>query len=138
MRPTFTFSRERAGGVALTTGFLLAALVLYRNPASGLDAATATAGSMVYFLLLPVAGLLAGLHVAISGRYAAPLLFSFGTYLGVFGLAVTLGSLLATGSSGVLAVLGATLVVLGVVALVAGVHRVTVPLGVAVDAAWAR
>lgn len=129
---------ETTGGAALTAGFLVVAVLLYRDPASGLDAATATTGSAAYFLVLPTAGLLAGVYVVASGRFAAPLLFAFGSYLGTLGLAVALSGLLAAGPSVVVTTVGATVVVLALVAVVAGMGLAAAPLGVAVDAALSR
>lgn len=133
---TPTRDRETAGGVALAAGFLLVAAVLYRNPADGLAAATATASAVVYFLALPATGLLAGAYVVAGGRYAAPLLIAFGSYLGVFGVGVALWSLLTADSPLVLSAVGATVAALSVVALVAGARRLVGSLGVAVDTAW--
>jgi len=118
------------GGAALAVGFLLAVAVLYREPVSGWNAATAGVASAVYFLALPAAGLLAGVYAYIDGPYSAAPLFLLGSYLGVFGIALTLGTALRATPIGVYLGVGAVLLALSLVALVASVLRATaaVPL----------
>jgi len=105
-------------------------LVLYRNPARLLDAATMGAATALYFVVLPVAGLLAGVYAYTDGPYGVVPLFLLGSYLGVFGLGLTLGSVLGTNPIGISLGVGVVLLVLSLVALVASVLRTTasVPL----------
>jgi hypothetical protein len=78
------------GGSALVVGFLGVLLVLYRAPVSGWATATESVATVVYFLVLPVAGLLAGVYAVADGPYSAVPQFLFGSYLGVFGLGLLL------------------------------------------------
>ena len=118
------------GGTALVAGFLVVLLVLYRDPVRGLDAATAGAATILYFVVLPVAGLLAGVYAYSDGPYGVVPLFLLGSYLGMFGLGLTLGSVLGTNPIGISLGVGVVLLVLSLVALVASVLRTTasVPL----------
>lgn len=120
------------GGAVLVTGFLVVLLVLYRDPVSGVDAATDGVATVVYFVVLPVAGLLAGVYAYADGPYSAVPLFLLGSYLGVFGLALTLGSALGPNLLGIPLGVGVLLLSLSLVALVASVLRTTasVPLDV--------
>jgi hypothetical protein len=113
------------GGTALVAGFLVVLLVLYRDPVRGLDAAT-----ILYFVVLPVAGLLAGVYAYSDGPYGVVPLFLLGSYLGMFGLGLTLGSVLGTNPIGISLGVGVVLLVLSLVALVASVLQTTasVPL----------
>jgi hypothetical protein len=86
---------NETGGGALVIGFLLVLLVLYRNPASALETATASIQSGLYFLVLPIVGVVAGVYAIADGPYSALPLFFSGSYLGVFGLALTVGGLLS-------------------------------------------
>jgi hypothetical protein len=111
-----------AGGSALTLGFVFVLVALYREPASGLDAAMVSLQSIVYFFVLPAVGAFSGVYAATGGPYSAVLLFFFGSYLGVFGLALTVGSLLAPAPAGLSLWLGVSLLSLSVTALVASVY----------------
>lgn len=119
----FDFDPHQIGGGALVLGFVLVLAALYRNPTSGLAAATADPQSLFYFLVLPVVGLLAGGYSYLGGPFNAIPLFLLGSYLGVFGLALTFGTLLAPDPFGILLGLGLLLLTLSVVALVASVKR---------------
>jgi hypothetical protein len=111
------------GGGALVVGFLLVVLLLYRNPVAGLNAATVSVQSVLYFLVLPVVGILGGSYTYTDGRYSGVSLFLFGSYLGVFGLAVTLGSVLASGWIELSLWIGIGLLACSVTALAASVNR---------------
>jgi hypothetical protein len=122
-------ARNELGGGALAIGSLLVLLVLYRDPASGIAAGTRGLQPAVYFLVLPVLGLLAGLYAAIGGPYGTVLLFLLGTYVGVFGLALTLGGLLTAGPVGFPLVVGLALLPLSLLALVSSLLRWATSLG---------
>ncbi|MCQ4334181.1 hypothetical protein KM295_11970 [Natronomonas sp. F2-12] len=113
------------GGATLVAGFLTVLLVLYRDPVYGLDAATDGVASVVYFAVLPVTGLLAGVYAYTDGPYSVVPLFFLGSYLGVFGLALTLGSVLGPNPIGLFVGVGIVLLSLSLVALVASVLRST-------------
>ena len=123
---------NEAGSYALTVGFLLVLAVLYRNPANGLEAATVGLQSVLYFLVLPAVGILAGVYTAVDGPYHTALLFFLGSYLGVFGLALTFGGLLASDSVGHSLWIGLALLPLSVTALLASLQPLaaSLPLGV--------
>jgi len=116
---------NKIGGAALGAGFLTVLIVLYRDPVSGWDAATGGVATVVYFVVLPVAGLLAGVYAYTDGPYSVVPLFLLGSYLGVFGLGLALGSVLGTNPIGVTAGAGLLLSLLSLVALMAGVLRTT-------------
>ncbi len=109
-----------AGGAALVGGFLLVIGVLYaRNPAGAVDAATAGLGAAVYFVVLPALGVAAGIYAYAGGPYSVIPLFCLGSYLGVFGVGLAFGTLVAESTSTPLLVGGVAAVVLAVVAVVA-------------------
>lgn len=115
---------SHAGGAALVGGFLVVIGVLYaRDPAGAIAAATSSVGATVYFVVLPVLGLAAGRYAYISGPYSGVPLFCFGSYLGVFGVGLAFGTLVAESPSIFLLIGGVTLVVLAVVAIVASLLR---------------
>jgi uncharacterized membrane protein len=113
------------GGGALVAGFLVALLVLYRDPASGIAAATDGVATIVYFVVLPVAGILAGVYAYTDGPYSVVPLFLLGSYLGIFALALILGAILSPNPIGLPLGIGIILLVLSLVALLAGVLRST-------------
>jgi hypothetical protein len=78
------------GGSALLVGFLGVLLVLYRDPVSGWATATGGVATVAYFLVLPVAGLLAGVYAIADGPYSVVPQFLLGSYLGVVGLGLLL------------------------------------------------
>jgi hypothetical protein len=84
---------HEAGGAALLLGFLVVLVTLYREPASGVAAATASPGAVLYCIVLPAAGLLAGAYVSLGGPYSGVPLFLLGSYLGLFGLGLLLSGL---------------------------------------------
>ena len=113
-----------AGSAALVGGFLLLIGVLYgRNPAVAIDAATASVGATVYFVVLPVLGVLAGIYAYAGGPYSGVPLFCLGSYLGVFGVGLAFGTLAAESPSVPLLIGGVALVALAVVAIVASLLR---------------
>jgi len=115
---------DHATGGALAGGFVLVVLLLYRDPASGVDAATASLPSLVYFVVLPAAGVLVGAYASAGGPYSALPVVLFGTYLGVFGLALALGSALAPEPAGLPLGVGLVVLALSLAALVGSVVRV--------------
>lgn len=114
---------NKIGGGALVAGFLGALLVLYRDPVNGIAAATDGAAATVYFVVLPAAGVLAGVYAYADGPYSGVLLFLLGSYLGVFGLALILGSVLGPNPLGLPLGIGVGLLSLSVVTLVASALR---------------
>ncbi|MFB6192173.1 MAG: hypothetical protein ABEI11_02495 [Haloarculaceae archaeon] len=103
--------------------------MLYWDPAAGLEAATTNVRSAVYFLVLPVAGLVAGGYAYVGGPYAAVSSFLFGSYLDVFGLGLTLGRLLAPDPVGPVLAIGIGLAALVLAVLVANVFRTAGAVG---------
>ncbi len=108
---------NRAAAASLAVGFAAMLALLYRDPAAGLAAATVDGWAVVSFVVLPVAGLLAGAYVAAGGPYETVVRVVFGTYLGIVGVGVTFGALLSTRASPVSLGLGVAMLGLGVVAL---------------------
>jgi hypothetical protein len=72
------FEPNETGGGALLIGFVLLTGALYRTPARGLEAATATPQSALYVLLLPIVGLLTGVYAYAEGPYSAIAVFVSG------------------------------------------------------------
>lgn len=73
--------------------------------------------------MLPVVGLGAGVYVSADGPYSGVASFVLGSYLGVFGVVLTLGGLLASDQVPLLAGVGIILSSLGIVAIAASVLR---------------
>lgn len=117
---------EKDGG-ALVIGFALLLAVLYRYPARGWEVATADPVSLLYFGLLPVVGLIIGVYAALDGPYSTVPVFALGSYLGVFGVALTVGTLLSPNPVGIITGIGTVLLAFSVVALVARLLRVATP-----------
>jgi len=117
------------GGAALVVGYAALLAVLYQDPTTGIAAATAEPTALLYFLVVPVAGLLAGAYAYADGPFAVVPLFALGSYMGVVGVLVTFGSLLSPTPVGVVLGVGILLVVLSVATLVASVVRSTEALG---------
>lgn len=109
---------NEVGGAALVVGFLLVALMLYRTPASGFETATANIRSVLYFLVIPLLGLFAGVYTYVGGAYGAVPLFLLGSYLGVFGVGLTFGGLLSQAPVGLPVAVGVASFLLAMVALV--------------------
>jgi hypothetical protein len=108
---------HRVAGGSLALGFAALLALLYRDPTAGLAAATVGVQAVVSFVVLPVAGLLAGGYVAVDGPYETGLPFAFGTYLGIVGIGVTVGTLLAPRPSWTFLGFGIVMLGLAVVAL---------------------
>lgn len=105
---------HRAGGLALALGYGLLLVALFRDPVAGLATATDSVQGVVFFVVLPVAGLLSGGYVYRYWPYRTVVAFLTGTYLAVAGLA-----LLVLPTATVLTLLGAVLFGLAVLALAA-------------------
>ena len=122
---------EKIAGSALLVGFLLVVAVLYgRTPSSALGSATTSVGAAVYLLVLPALGLGAGVYAYIDAPYAEVPAFVFGSYLGVVGIGLAFGTLVAATTSMLLLLGGTTLVTLSVTALVASLLRLVGAVGV--------
>jgi hypothetical protein len=121
---------DKIGDSALVAGLSTIVRVLYRNTASGIDAATGGVTTVVYVIPLPVAGVLAGVYAYADAPYSVVPLFLLGSYLGVFGLGLMLGSVPGSTPIGLSLALGVVLLVLSPVAPVTSVSRTTasVPL----------
>lgn len=105
--------------------------VLYaRNPAAAIDTATSGVGAMVYFVVLPILGLSSGLYAYTGGPYGGIPLFCLGSYLGIFGVGLAFGTLVAGSPSILLLIGGVTLVALAMVAIVASLLRLFGSVGV--------
>lgn len=105
---------RRSGGAALLLGYLLVVGLLFWQPLRGLAAATASLQGSLYFLVLPVAGLVVGGYTLYGGPYNGVFLFAAANYLAVFGLALALGFV---SIPPLVSLLGVGLVALAVVAL---------------------
>jgi len=105
---------RRSGGAALLLGYLLVVGLLFWQPGRGVAAATASLQGSLYFLVLPVAGLAAGVYALYDGPYNGVFLFVAANYLAVFGLALALGFV---SIPPLVSLLGVGLVALAVVAL---------------------
>lgn len=125
------FDRIKADGGALVLGFALVLTLLYRHPAEGLEAATGDPASLFYFLVLPGIGLLTGIYAGLGGPFSTVPVFALGSYLGVFGVALTVGSLMAATPTWTTVGIGLVLLALAVVAFLTSVLRVVtfVPIG---------
>lgn len=110
------------GGGALVAGYLLVLVLLFRDPASGVAAATGSLPAVLYFVVIPVAGLLAGAYSYVGGRHGTAGLFLLGSYLGVFGLALLVGGLLAADPGGLPVGVGVVLLLLALTALASSIR----------------
>jgi hypothetical protein len=79
---------HRTGGVALIVGYGLLIGVLFRSPAAGLATATASPQGVVFFLLLPILGLVSGAYVFLDPPFRTTVAFVTGSYLAVSGLGI--------------------------------------------------
>ncbi|MEZ3117149.1 hypothetical protein RYH80_14635 [Halobaculum sp. MBLA0147] len=133
---TATVTRsERTSGGSLVVGYLLVFVVLFRRPTVGLAAATASVPSTLYFLVIPTFGVIGGVYSYYGGVYGAVGAFVFGSYLGLFGLALTLGVGLSPEPVWSLVGVGVLLSCLSVVTLVGSVVRGVAPVGAVVGSA---
>jgi len=129
--PAVDLSDVRGG--ALVVGFVLLLTVLYApDPGSALDRATASVGAAAYFLVLPTIGVAAGVYAYAGGPYAGGLAFAMGSYLGVFGIGLGFGTLVATGTSTPLLLGGITIVGCALTAIVGTVWELVDSIGVGV------
>jgi len=110
---------NRTGGIALAVGYVVLIGVLFWRAAGGLSAATGSVGRLVFFVLLPVAGVASGVYVAREGPLGTTVAFLSGSYLAVVGLAMALLSLLSADPAAALTLAGLGLFGLATVALVA-------------------
>ncbi len=76
---------RRLGGRLTAVAYLLVLALLFRDPSRGL-AATGSVQGVLFFVVLPVFGLLSGVYAAFGGPFAGVGLFLTGSYLGVIGL----------------------------------------------------
>jgi len=111
--------RTEAGGGVLAVGYALVLAVLYRSPRAGLEAATASGRSVLYFLVLPIVGVGAGVYAYRGGPYRTVPILVLSGYLGVVGLGLALGALLAPATAGLVLGTGIAGVACAVVALIA-------------------
>lgn len=117
------FDRHQTGGGALVVGYLVVLAGLYRAPDAALDAAMAGPWSALYFIVLPVAGVAAGLYAYSDGPFSSVPLFVFGSYLGFLGLGLILGGLLSSTPVGLPIAVGLVGLVLAAQALLVGLFR---------------
>lgn len=110
-------------------GYALVVALLFRDPESALAAATAGPEAAAYFLALPTLGVVAGLYASLDGPLASAALFAFGSYLGVFGLGLTFGTLLSPAPVGPPLGVGLLGLALAVTALAASVLELASVLG---------
>lgn len=108
---------HRVGGSALIVGFVLSLAVVLGAPSESLGAITAGLGRTLYFLVLPLVGILAGVYAILAWQYYGVVLFVAANYLGVFGLSLAVG---ISGLPVALRVGGAGMFFLSVVAVIAG------------------
>ncbi|MFB6111731.1 MAG: hypothetical protein ABEJ35_04250 [Halobacteriaceae archaeon] len=125
--PMFRSSRlasTELGGLALLAGCLLALLLSlgFLGPAGG--APTDGVATLTYFIVLPVAGLLGGAYAYFEGPYSGLPLFVLGSYMGVFGLGLSLTTGLSRRPSGILLGAGLLILAFAVTAVVASVFSV--------------
>jgi hypothetical protein len=117
---------NRTSGIALVLGYSLYALVLFEDPASGLETATETGQGTVFFVLFPLGGLASGVNAYLAGPFHSGLAVLTATYLGAVGITLTL---LLTGVSIVVTIVGLNLFVLAVIALVGSLRTALTALG---------
>jgi hypothetical protein len=115
---------NRSGGVALVVGYLLFLAVLFRDPASGIETATATAQGVLFFLILPALGLGSGVYAYVDGLYQTAVVFVTASYLAMVAITFALffASQLATA-------VGVALFALSTVALVGSFRAAVKKLG---------
>jgi len=107
---------NRTGGVALAVGYVVLLVVLFWRAADGLAAATGSPGRVVFFVVLPVAGVASGAYVVLGWPLRTAVAFLSGSYLAVVGLGL---ALLSTGTGTALALAGVGLFGVATFALVA-------------------
>jgi hypothetical protein len=117
---------NRTTGIALVLGYCLYALVLFEDPASGLETATGTPQGIVFFILFPLGGLASGVYTYLAGPFHSGLAVLTATYLGAVGITLTL---LLTGVSIGVTIVGLNLFILAVIALVGSLRTALSALG---------
>lgn len=110
----------RTGGAALVVGYLLLLGLVLANPAGG-PSVTASPRALVFLLVLPVLGLVAGVYAVYGGPFGGFGLFLAASYLGLFGVSLTLGLF---GAPAVVTAVGAVAFVASAVALVVSAKAV--------------
>jgi hypothetical protein len=116
---------DRAAGVTLLVGYTLVIAILYRDPAAGIEQATRGVQAAVYFLVLPVVGIVFGAYAVLEGPHSGAFVFLAGSYLGVLGIALALGGV----ASAAVALVGVGVFVLSVVAVVTSVRSFVAAVG---------
>lgn len=116
---------NRTGGSALVAGYLLLLVALFQDPGDGLATATATVQGLLFFVVLPVAGLAGGVYTALDWPFRTTVAFVTGSYLAVVGIGL---ALLPAQEPIVTTALGALLLGLAVFALVATVRSTAAKL----------
>lgn len=110
---------NRTGGIALAVGYIVLIGVLLWRAADGLSAATGSPGRLLFFVVLPAAGVASGAYVVLEGPLRTAVAFLSGSYLAVVGIAMALLSLLSTDPETALTLAGLGLFGLAAFALVA-------------------
>ncbi|MFB6297260.1 MAG: hypothetical protein ABEH56_01935 [Salinirussus sp.] len=105
----------RTGGLAVVVGYLLLLVVSVLGPGGGLPAVTDSLQGIVYFVVLPVAGIGVGAYAVAGGSFGAAGLFVVASYLGIVGVGLSLGGfgVLAVALVGVVQLALAVVAVLG-------------------------
>lgn len=111
-RPGFD---SRTGGSALIAGYAVLLFALFRNPAEGVATATATLQGGVFFVALPVLGIVSGVYLLLDRPFRTAVAFLGGSYLGVVGVAMTM---LPAANAALTTALGLFLMAVAVFALV--------------------
>lgn len=109
----------RAGGIALAVGYVVLIGVLLWRAADGLSAATGSLGRLLFFVVLPAAGVASGAYVVLEWPLGTAVAFLSGSYLAVVGIAMALLSLLSTDPETALTLAGLGLFGLAAFSLVA-------------------
>lgn len=81
---------NQTGGIALALGYTLYALALFRDPANGMETATATMQGILFFVLFPLLGFVSGLYSYHGGPFHVGLAVVTASYLGAVGITLTL------------------------------------------------
>lgn len=120
---------DRTAGAALLIGYAVVLAILYRDPTAGIRQTTRGVPAIVYFFLLPAGGMVIGGYALFGGSYSGVFVFVAGSYLGVLGIALALGGV----TSAFVALAGAGVFLLSVVAVVTSVRSFVVSLGFDLD-----
>jgi hypothetical protein len=118
---------SKSSGIALAAGFMIVVLALFRNPQAGVNVATSGIASILFFLVLPVGGVLVGLYVYADGPYNAMVSFAYGSYLGIVALGLLVSGIGSNAPSGIQLVVGLITLPLSMVAILGSIqHAVSV------------